>query len=92
MDKALIHARYRKIDSNSTGGEIEHYEEVETGEENIKSIMSQKSKTGNYVAWMVSNCEETRGAVLRQEYVTRLVKLGLKLDGFGKMAQGLVQF
>ena len=46
--------------------------------------MSQKLKTGNYVAWMVSNCEETRGAVIRQEYVTRLIKLGLKLDGFGK--------
>ena len=82
-DKALIQARFRRIE-NSDNSMDEHYEEVETGEENIRSIMSQKSSSGNYVAWMVSNCEETRGAVLRQEYVRRLVDLGLKLDGYGK--------
>ena len=82
-DKVLIQARFRKIESSESTND-ESYEEVETGEENIKSIMSQKSSSGNYVAWMVSNCEETRGAVLRQEYVRRLVDLGLKLDGYGK--------
>ena len=63
-DKALIQSRFRRIETSDNSKE-EYYEEVETGEENINSIMAQKSSSGNYVAWMVSNCEETRGAVLR---------------------------
>ena len=32
---------------------------------------------------MVSNCDETRGAQIRFQYVQRMMDAGLKLDGFG---------
>ena len=47
--------------------------------------MSQKSAPGNpYVAWMVSNCDHTRGAAVRWEFVQRLIKAGLNIEGFGE--------
>ena len=57
-----------------------------SGEENIAEVLSQKSEPGqgNHTVWMVSNCDATRGAVVRQQYVSRLVDNGLKLDGFGE--------
>ena len=47
--------------------------------------MAQKSAPGNpYVAWMVSNCDHTRGAAVRWEFVQRLIKAGLNIEGFGE--------
>lgn len=54
-------------------------------EDHIDQIMAQKNAAGqSYVTWMVSNCESTRGAAIRWEYVQRLIAAGLKLDGYGE--------
>ena len=58
----------------------------ESGESHIADLLEQKSEAGagNHTVWMVSNCDATRGAVVRQQYVSKLVDNGLKLDGFGE--------
>ena len=58
----------------------------ESGEDHIAHILEQKSEagSGNHTVWMVSNCDATRGAVVRQQFVSNLVDNGLKLDGYGE--------
>ena len=58
----------------------------ESGEDHIAHILEQKSEagSGNHTVWMVSNCDATRGAVVRQQFVSKLVDNGLKLDGYGE--------
>ena len=60
------------------------YTEVETGEENIAKIMSQKSTEGATTTWLVSNCDQTRSASMRFEFAQRLVQAGLSFDGYGQ--------
>jgi len=88
LQKSLADARYYHLDHVDpvTSNVSKEWIERETGEENIKSVIDQKAEAGqgNHTVWMVSNCDATRGAVVRQEYVKRLVDNGLKLDGFGE--------
>lgn len=81
-EKALLDARYMLVNRTEDGENVLHYEEIQTGEENIAQIMSNK-KEGPYATWLVSNCDETRGAQVRSQYVQRMVDAGLQLDGFG---------
>lgn len=61
------------------------WQERITGDALMKVIERLKRPAGeNHTAWMVSNCESTRGAVVRKEFTDRLVKHGLKLDGYGE--------
>ncbi|CAG5078121.1 Oidioi.mRNA.OKI2018_I69.PAR.g8906.t1.cds [Oikopleura dioica] len=78
-NSALQDARYSY--NKSQGKFIERI----SGEGIMKIIQRLKQPTGeNHTAWLVSNCEETRGAVVRKEFTDRLVKHGLKLDGYGE--------
>ena len=82
-EKALLDARYMLVNETNSEGEQElHYEEVQTGEENIAQVMANKMD-GPYATWLVSNCDETRGAQVRFQYVQRMIQAGLELDGFG---------
>jgi len=65
--------------------ETQKWTEREPFEEHVDKLMAQKSAPGNpYVAWMVSNCDHTRGAAVRWEFVQRLIKAGLNIEGFGE--------
>lgn len=76
-NSALQDARY-KYSSNT-------WREVKTFKDHIEELMSLKNpKDGNYAAWMVSNCDATRGASMRFAYVQRLIELGLRLGGYGE--------
>jgi hypothetical protein len=44
----------------------------------------QKKTNKKHTAWLVSNCNQTRGSIHRWEFGKSLAKAGLKLDGFGK--------
>merc|ERR1712046_102029 len=58
---------------------------MHSDEEHISIIMDRKNAANTkYAAWVVSNCDHTAGASQRFEYGQRLVKAGLKLDGFGE--------
>ena len=53
-----------------------------SGEGIMKIIQRLKQPTGeNHTAWLVSNCEETRGAVVRKEFTDRLVKVEIFRGG-----------
>ena len=88
LNKALINARFyfKTVVDHETGEKKKHYYERQTGTEHIAELLSFKTKSGqgNHTAWMVSNCDSTRGAVKRQKYVMRLIQNGLKLDGYGE--------
>ena len=88
LNKALIDARFyaEDVEDEETGEKKKIYHARQTGEEHIAEVLSLKTKSGegNHTAWMVSNCDATRGAVVRQQYVARLVDHGLKLDGYGE--------
>lgn len=43
-----------------------------------------KARKGNFVTWVVSNCNKTLGAKQRFDYAQELIQNGLKLDGYGK--------
>ena len=79
-EKSLLKARY--IYKDDDPWESAHFEEFQTGEENIAQIMESK-KDGPYATWIVSNCDETEGARTRFRYVQDMIKAGLNLDGFG---------
>jgi len=81
-EKALLDARYMLVNRTENGETALHYEEIQSGEENIAQIMGNK-KEGPYATWLVSNCDETRGAQVRSQYVQRMIEAGLELDGFG---------
>jgi len=75
-DKAILDARFRKVavsnNYSSSSELVYHYEEVQTGQENINELMSRKDSTmTNYITWLVSNCGDTRGAQVRLEYVKK---------------------
>lgn len=88
LNKALIDARWssRVVEDPETGEKMTQYYERQTAEEHIADVLAQKLEygAGNHTVWMVSNCQSTRGAVVRQQYVQRLIGHGLKLDGFGE--------
>ena len=44
----------------------------------------QKKTNKKHTAWLVSNCNQTRGSIHRWEFGKSLARAGLKLDGFGK--------
>ena len=44
-------------------------------------IMAQKNPAGgSYAAWLVSNCDKTRGASIRWEFGKKLVEAGLRVE------------
>ena len=49
-----------------------------------KDFIMAKKTNKKHTAWLVSNCNQTRGSIHRWEYGKSLAKAGLKLDGFGK--------
>ena len=54
------------------------WQERITGDALMKVIERLKRPAGeNHTAWMVSNCESTRGAVVRKEFTDRLVNVSL---------------
>ena len=78
-NSALQDARYDFHPDTQTWTERINYED------HIDQLMAQKNTPGDsYVTWMVSNCESTRGAAVRWDYVNRLISSGLKIDGFGE--------
>ena len=83
-EKALLTARYSLVNVTNpeTGTEELHYVEVNSPDEHISQIMAAK-QPGAYATWLVSNCDETRGAQARFQYVQRMIEAGLQLDGFG---------
>jgi len=80
-ESELKYARYKYKNGNWT--------ERQTPQEHLQDIMAQKTSS-NYASWMVSNCDQTGGADQRFEYVTSLIKEGLKMDGYGHCFENVV--
>ena len=80
LNHALVNARWnsRTVEDPVTGQMIQEYYERQSAEEHISDVLAQKQPygAGNHTVWMVSNCHATRGAVVRQQYVQRLIGHG----------------
>lgn len=75
---ALLEARYSYSEKNG-------WEETTSYEDYIDGLMAHKNPAGEpYVTWMVSNCEATRGASVRWQFVQRLIDSGLNIEGYGE--------
>merc|ERR1712021_148122 len=84
-NKAILRARYREVvETDENGDEQIKYIKLQTGEENIAAIMNQKKENSASTTWLVSNCDETRGASMRLEFAQRLIQAGLSFDGYGQ--------
>ena len=76
IDDILVQTRYQD-------GEIE----VDNDDEYLEKILKNKftlEENRNYAAWLVSNCDNTPGAVARLEMSKRMKKAGINFDGYGK--------
>ena len=62
---------YGRLIENDT---IHHYNILEN---------KYKDRSKNYIAWVVSNCNKTAGAIERYEYGKKLIEAGLPVDVFG---------
>jgi len=72
------------VETDENGDEQIKYIKLQTGEENIAAIMNQKKENSASTTWLVSNCDETRGASMRLEFAQRLIQAGLSFDGYGQ--------